>query len=94
MSIRKRVSSGTAKGAPCNSSNAWTKVAPLRTDARSAATHAAAPMVGIRGDASRFFPIVPDCSAMPVGFIITSSISIGPAAIVSRTKPEANQHTL
>lgn len=54
MSIRKRVSSGTAKGAPCNSSNAWTKVAPLRTDARSAATHAAAPMVGIRGDASRF----------------------------------------
>ena len=56
MSIRKRVSSGTAKGAPCNSSNAWTKVAPLRTDARSAATHAAAPMVGIRGDASRFSP--------------------------------------
>ncbi len=31
---------------------------------------------------------------MPVGFIITSSISIGPAAIVSRTKPDANQHTL
>ena len=31
---------------------------------------------------------------MPVGFIITSSISIGPAAIVSQTKPEANQHTL
>ncbi len=31
---------------------------------------------------------------MPVGFIVAGPISIGSAAIVSRTKPEANQHTL
>ena len=93
MSIRKRVSSGTAKGAPCNSSNAWTKVL------RCVRTPAARPRMRQRRWSHLrrcipVFPIVPDCSAMPVGFIITSSISIGPAAIVSRTKPEANQHTL
>ena len=94
MSIRKRVSSGTAKGAPCNSSNAWTKVAPLRTDARSAATHAAAPMVGICGDSSRFSPSFRTVLPWPSDSSSQVPSPSAPATIVSRTKPEANQHTL
>ena len=48
MSMRKRVNSGTAKGAPRNSSNARTNEDPPRTDARNAATNASALMEGRR----------------------------------------------